>query len=114
MTFPPPGPPPKRARPASSAGMAVLGVFVYFIFNFVAGFVGLLAGGSRSAGSLNVGIIGTAIVLVLVAFGGGGAMLASYNSNARGFGLGLMIGWALTSLFTVGICTGLNPEVYSM
>jgi hypothetical protein len=125
MTFPPPGPPPgqdplaggpppSRGRPTISAGMAVLGVFVYFVFNFVAGFVGFVAEGARSTGSPHFGIIGTAILLVLVAFGGGGAMLASHNSNARGFGLGLMIGWALTSLFTVGICTGLNPGVYSM
>ena len=124
MTFPPPEPPPDQyptngwpppnpVRPKISAGMAVLGCFVYFAFNFVVGFVGFIAEGSRSTGSPHFGIIGTAVVVVLVAFGAGGAMLATHNSNARGFGLGLMIGWALTSLFTVGICTGLNPQVYS-
>lgn len=28
-------------------------------------------------------------------------------------GLGLMIGWALTSILTVGYCTGLNPTMYT-
>ena len=31
----------------------------------------------------------------------------------EGLGLGLMIGWALTSLVTVGFCTGINPTMYA-
>ncbi len=27
--------------------------------------------------------------------------------------MGLMIGWALTSILTAGICTGLNPAMYT-
>lgn len=125
MTFPPPGPPPgqhpmggwppsKRVRPPISVGFAFLGAFVYFFLNFVLGFIGLMSSGSTSSDSVNTGFAVIAVALILIAFGGGGAMVASFNSSARGFGLGLMIGWALTSLFTVGICTGLNPSVYSL
>ena len=28
--------------------------------------------------------------------------------------MGLMIGWALTSIFTVGICTGINPMLHHL
>lgn len=98
---------PKPPRPGISVGTAFAGVFSYFTINFILGFVAVMATTNSP-----VGIIVVAVFLVLMAFGGGAAMLYSYNSNARGFGLGLMIGWALTSLFTVGICTGLNPMLY--
>ena len=45
--------------------------------------------------------------------GGGAALLAVRNPHAKGVGLGLMIGWALTSLVTVGFCTGINPALYT-
>ena len=52
-------------------------------------------------------------MLALIAFGGGGALLATRKPRGRrGMGMGLMIGWALTSIVTVGICTGLNPALY--
>jgi hypothetical protein len=49
----------------------------------------------------------------VVAFGGGGLLVARGRPWAKGLGLGLMIGWALTSIFTLGICTGINPTIYS-
>ena len=54
-----------------------------------------------------------AVVLALVALGGGGALLATSNTMGKGLGLGLMIGWAFLSLVSVGFCTGLNPEMYT-
>lgn len=103
-SYPPPQRPP---RPSISVGTAIAGTFLYFVINFIVGFIALM-GAYDPAKSY----IAVAVFLVLMSFGGGAALLYSYNGNARGFGLGLMIGWALTSIFTVGICTGLNPMVY--
>ncbi|ORB33433.1 hypothetical protein BST39_26410 [Mycobacterium paraseoulense] len=56
-----------------------------------------------------------AVLLAMIAFGGGGGLLfAKRSAWARGIGMGLMIGWALTSILTVGICTGLNPMLYHL
>ena len=43
-----------------------------------------------------------------------GYCCAPASPYAKGLGLGLMIGWAVTSLFTVGFCTGINPEMYTL
>ena len=60
-------------------------------------------------------VFGTsAVVLALIAFGGGAVLLLLRSPYAKGIGLGLMIGWALTSVFTVGFCTGINPGLYTL
>ncbi|HEV7421775.1 MAG TPA: hypothetical protein VGO30_18295 [Mycobacterium sp.] len=92
--------------------MVFAGSGIYFVINFVLAFAALAVGGSSTDG-VNGVFVGTAVLLALVAFGGGGGLLAVHSPYAKGLGLGLMIGWALTSLFTVGICTGLNPAVYT-
>ncbi len=104
------GAPPPRPGPRISAGMAVLGTFGYFVINLVVGFMAI-AISSSSAG--NGVLIGAAVLLAAIAFGGGGALVAVRNANWKGIGLGLMIGWALTSLFTAGFCTGINPTMYT-
>ena len=58
-------------------------------------------------------LAGAAVMLFLIAFAGGAGLLASHNRYAKGLGLGLMIGWALLSLFSVGFCTGVNPAMYA-
>jgi hypothetical protein len=88
--------------------MAVLGVFVYFTVNFVIAFMAIVAVDSGKGV-----LIGAAMLLAAIAFGGGGALLARPSPTAKGLGLGLMIGWALTSVFTAGFCTGLNPTMYT-
>lgn len=56
-----------------------------------------------------------AALLALIAFVGGGALVFANKSVwTRGIGMGLMIGWALTSILTVGFCTGLNPTLYHL
>ncbi|GAB2657950.1 hypothetical protein GCM10027088_40330 [Nocardia goodfellowii] len=45
-----------------------------------------------------------AVLSVVVAFGGGLALVSIPRTWARGLGLGLMIGWALVVLFTAGLC----------
>jgi hypothetical protein len=89
-------------------GMAVLGSFVYFMINFVIAFMAIAAADSGKGV-----LIGATVLLAAIAFGGGGALLATPSPTSKGLGLGLMIGWALTSVFTAGFCTGINPTMYT-
>ncbi|MBO3745958.1 hypothetical protein J5X84_07755 [Streptosporangiaceae bacterium NEAU-GS5] len=54
-----------------------------------------------------------AVILAVGALGGGALLLLLRRPWAKGLGLGLMIGWALWSIFSAGICTGLNPSIYA-
>lgn len=97
------------------AGMAFVGVFVWGAFNLVVGLVLILGvlNSTSYSGDVDNLITGlTAVLLVVVAFGGGGVLVWLGRPAVRGLGLGLMIGWALTSILTAGFCTGLNPEMY--
>lgn len=118
---PPPGPPPgwyppQPPRPEKNTGLvigvAAAGVVLYTAFNFVYGFVviAIAADGSRTS-TITVGI--AAVLLALIAFGGGAALIAVRKPWAKGLGLGLMIGWALVTIVTVGFCTGVNPGLYT-
>ncbi|CAN5667265.1 hypothetical protein BH10ACT3_BH10ACT3_16480 [soil metagenome] len=121
MTTPPPPPgyppgypytpPPPPSRIA--VGMVFVGIPVYVLLNVVIGFMAFVLAGSVTNQNANWVIGIAALILGFIAFAAGGGLLAVPNRNAKGFGLGLMIGWALTSIFTVGLCTGLNPEVYT-
>ncbi|QUR69987.1 hypothetical protein F6B93_20950 [Mycobacterium spongiae] len=70
--------------------------------------------GLAEAMESNVAIVIGAIALGFIAFGAGGVLVALRNPWARGIGLGLMIGWALTSIVTAGFCTGVNPTMYGV
>ena len=114
----PPGyqPPPHyplQPRRRISVGMAFLGVFIYAMINLAVGFMAFMVAGSTSNEASNVVFGVTAVVLLLIAFGGGAVLLQRRSPDVKGIGLGLMIGWALTSVFTVGFCTALNPELYT-
>jgi hypothetical protein len=101
-------------RPQSSAGLvvglAVVGAFAYFAVNLVAALLILMLASEQNTPTavIAAGTVG----LALFAFGGGGVLLALRKPWAKGLGLGLMIGWALTSICTVGYCTGINPSIY--
>jgi hypothetical protein len=105
---PPPPPPPKKI----SIGMVFVGAPIYVALNSLLGFMAFIIA-SSSTGSANVILAAAAVMLALIAFGGGAALLAVRSPQAKGIGLGLMVGWALVSLVTVGICTGLNPSLYT-
>jgi hypothetical protein len=94
-------------------GLAFVGTLLYFLLNFVLGFSAFATAGAGGTGSADIVLGGAAVLLLLIAFGGGTALLRTKNSNAKGLGLGLMIGWAVTSLVTVGFCTGINPALYT-
>ncbi len=108
----PPAQPPRRI----SVPMVILGPFIYAALNLVIGFLGFLAaaaeGNSRHDASLV--LAGTAVLLAVIAFGGGSLLLLSKSPTAKGLGIGLMVGWALVSLFSAGLCTGINPVVYNL
>jgi hypothetical protein len=106
---PHPGWRPPRKSSGQIFGAAASGIFLYFAINFVMGFGLWLAAGYPPKTAV---FVTGAVVFALIAFGGGAALLALHKPWAKGLGLGLMIGWALTSIFTVGICTGLNPWLY--
>lgn len=88
----------------------IVGICSYVAINIVIG--PLVLFGLANAVSPNAAFAAGAVTLGVVAFGGGAALIAQRRTWPKGIGLGLMIGWALTSIFTVGICTGLNPVMY--
>jgi hypothetical protein len=92
-----------------STGHVFAGIVPYFGINFVGG---LIIFSAANGGGHPPVIASAAIVLALIAFGGGGLLLAAGGPAAKGMGLGLMIGWAVTSIVTVGFCTGLNPVMH--
>lgn len=103
-----PPPPPRKI----SIGMVFVGMLIYAAINTVLGFGAFVVAGADTD-SANPILIAAAVLLALIAFGGGAALLATKSPQAKGIGLGLMIGWALTSVVTVGFCTGVNPALYS-
>lgn len=109
------GPPPQPQR-RISVGMVFLGPILYAALNLVIGFIAFMGAGATDSagGSPNVVLGGAALLLAAIAFGGGTLMLLSKSPTAKGLGIGLMVGWALVSLFTAGFCTGVNPELYAL
>lgn len=112
--YPPPGewpPPPGRSGGDVLGGVAV-GAALYVAINVVLGPVVLFGLGNLipPGAAFATG----AVLLGVIAFGGGAALIARRKPWPKGMGLGLMIGWALTSILTVGICTGLNPMLYDI
>jgi hypothetical protein len=112
--YPPYPPYPMPARRESSTGtvvgLAVAGAFGYFLVNFITVFLVMIL--AAESGSSRTVIAAGAIGLAVLAFGGGGGLLAVRKPWAKGLGLGLMIGWALMSIVSVGFCTGINPTIY--
>ncbi|MBI2697187.1 hypothetical protein [Mycobacterium nebraskense] len=115
MNQPYPGwqPPPRKPSGGEILGAAIAGMALYAGINTVVG--PLVLFGLANAVSPRIAFATGAVMLGLIAFVGGGALLFVKKSAwARGIGMGLMIGWALTSILTVGICTGLNPMLYHL
>ncbi|MFI6324615.1 hypothetical protein ACIBG8_44310 [Nonomuraea sp. NPDC050556] len=113
--YPGPGqygpPPPTQASNAGTVvGLAFAGVAIYFVINVILAFVALGLGGS---GNQRAAFAAIAILLALIAFGGGITLLIVRKPWSKGLGLGLMIGWALASIVSAGFCTGLNPGMYT-
>ncbi|MGH3724021.1 MAG: hypothetical protein ACRDUS_07810 [Mycobacterium sp.] len=101
--------PPEQPQSGLSGGHAVLGAVLFAVANAIVGVVVFVIGMSYSEKSDSAGgavFAGFAVLSALAAFGGGALLMRTADRNKRGLGLGLMIGWALVSLLTGGVCTG--------
>lgn len=85
-------------------------MFAYSIVNGIMAFFMFFA---AMSGGGNTFVLIAAIALGVFGLGGGIALICVRRPWTKGLGLGLMIGWALWSLLTAGMCTGLNPSAYS-
>lgn len=97
---PAPGPEPERRPPAVSVGLALVGVVLVVPLSFLLVFA--LQGPSLGA---------RAAIFAGVVFIVGGSLCFVRSPQARGIGIGLMTGWALLSITTGGVCTGLQELV---
>lgn len=105
--YPPPPPPPNNT--GTVVGLAVVGVVAFGAVNLLVGLVVLAVAAEHGGAVVGAG----AVILALIAFGGGACLIALRRPWTKGLGIGLMIGWALLSITSVGFCTGLNPEMYT-
>ncbi|MEV0382794.1 hypothetical protein [Nonomuraea sp. NPDC050643] len=113
--YPPPPPPPPPPSSGNSAGVLVgllfAGLALYSVLNTVIGFFIFVAAMGQSGDSTPYVIAGAA-VLALIGLGVGIGLCFVRRAWTRGLGLGLMMGWALWSILSAGLCTGLNPGLY--
>ncbi|MBG0814203.1 hypothetical protein [Planomonospora sp. ID82291] len=86
-------------------GLTFVGILAFVALDVL---IGLLAISTESS----VGIGVAAVILALGTFGTGVALVRRREAWSKGLGIGLMLGWALVSIFSAGFCTGLNPGLY--
>ena len=106
MSTPPPQPPQRPRQTGLIVGLAFVGVFGYILVNVVVGFAAL-----ATESSVGVGV--GAAFLAVFAIGFGLVLVFMRKPWSQGLGMGLMIGWALVSIASAGLCTGLNPGLYA-
>ncbi len=104
---PPPPPPRHNSR---TVGMAFAGIGIYSLVNLVSFWTVVVTVNDRDPQTT---ALVYAIVLALVTLGTGAGLLFLRRPWAKGLGLGLMMGWGLWTIFSAGICTGINPIIYS-
>ncbi|MBF8192145.1 hypothetical protein ITP53_41995 [Nonomuraea sp. K274] len=92
-------------------GMLFVGLTLYSGLNIVIGFLIFVSSMDADHANTPYMIAGTA-VLALIGLAAGIGLVLVRRSWTRGLGLGLMAGWALWSILSAGICTGLNPALY--
>ncbi|GAA2208583.1 hypothetical protein GCM10009850_040410 [Nonomuraea monospora] len=92
-------------------GMLFAGLAIYSLLNAIIGFFIFFAA-MGATGSPTPYLAAGAALLALVGLGAGIGLCFVRKPWSRGLGLGLMIGWALWSILSAGICTGINPSLY--
>ncbi|MFI6818817.1 hypothetical protein ACIBG7_40925 [Nonomuraea sp. NPDC050328] len=90
--------------------MAFAGFGLFVLLDLVAVVVVLVVGSELD--SAVPAMVGTG-VLALAGLGGGGGLLFSRRVRRKGLGIGLIAGWVVLSVATLGFATGLNPALYS-
>jgi hypothetical protein len=108
-------PPPEGPRPPASIWTVLLGIILFAILDMVVmlGVVsevgkGMVGEENHAASTAHAG----AVVLAVAAFIGGGLLAWRGDYKARGFGLGLIIGWILATILSLGYFTAVNPGLY--
>ncbi|MCT9931699.1 hypothetical protein N5079_15915 [Planotetraspora sp. A-T 1434] len=92
--------------------MTFAGIAIFVVVNLLAFIATLSAADSVGSGKNIIMGVG-AVILAAAALGGGAVLIMLRKPWSRGLGLGLMIGWALMSIVSVGFCTGINPAIYT-
>ncbi|MEV0613663.1 hypothetical protein AB0I81_10105 [Nonomuraea sp. NPDC050404] len=92
--------------------MLFAGLAIYSVLNTVIGFFTFITALDADGSATPYFIVG-AVLLALAGLGAGIGLCFVRRPWARGLGLGLMIGWALWSILSAGLCTGLNPSLYA-
>lgn len=94
--------------------MALAGATTFIVVNAIAGFAVFLIAASSNDGTVVKALLAlTAVVSAGSAFGGGWLLIRRKRPMPKGFGMGLMIGWSLVTVCTAGLCTAINPELYT-
>lgn len=119
---PPPGqtgPPPPRGEPKAVGksigliiGLAFAGLVAYSIVNAVLGILIFVSTLDQNGPNHPI-IISCAIFLALLGLAAGAGLQFLRKPWATGLGLGFLIGWALWSILSAGICTGISPDLYT-
>ncbi|MFD3592617.1 hypothetical protein ACFWU5_07790 [Nocardia sp. NPDC058640] len=114
----PPPPPHQGGKPPGQGGqvaaMALAGAMAFIVVNAIAGFFVLMVASSINDNTVSKVLFGLmAVASAASAFIGGWLLIRRKKAAPKGFGLGLMIGWSLVTVFTAGLCTALNPELYT-
>lgn len=110
---PPQGPPPQGESRNGCAMAAAFagGVALYVLVNFVIVLISFQVGDTLD--SEGAGFAGGAVLLALLALGGGAICFFKGSQVVKALGMGLVFGWSAVSIVTLGYCTGLNPDLYS-
>lgn len=94
-----PGGEPEERPSGWSPGLTILGMLAFVPLNIVIG-LGVL---TLTDGNFTV----MAVSLGVVTFGVGVVLVLRPSIKVRSFGAGLMLGWALVTLVSGGLCTGI-------
>lgn len=108
-------PPPRHTQADGSIwvtlGFAFAGLILYSVVNVVVVFQVFFSAANTSGSGVTPVALG-ALALAVTGLVAGGALLLVRKPWARGLGVGLMSGWALWTIMTAGLCTGVNPSFY--
>ncbi|GAA3569610.1 hypothetical protein GCM10022419_058140 [Nonomuraea rosea] len=95
----------------SLIALVFAGLTLYSVVNALVGFF-IFVVAMNQEGNATAYIVTAAIILALFGLGLGAWLVFLRKPWSKGLGLGLMIGWALWSILSAGLCTGLNPGLY--
>ncbi|MFD1541530.1 hypothetical protein [Nonomuraea guangzhouensis] len=93
-------------------GLAFAGLVAYSIVNAILGILIFISTLDQNGPNHPI-IISCTIFLALLGLAAGAGLQFLRRPWATGLGLGFLIGWALWSILSAGICTGISPDLYT-